>query len=49
MVEIAGKCPVHRALTEGARVTIMESPESAPGEPPEAHAEAMERVTERDG
>ena len=49
MVEIAGKCPVHRALTEGARVTIMESPESAPGEPPEAHAEAMERVAERDG
>jgi len=47
MVEIAGKCPVHRALTEGARFTIMESPESAPAEPPEAHAEAMERVAER--
>ena len=47
MVEIAGKCPVHRALTEGARFTIMESPESAPSEPPEAHAEAMERVAER--
>jgi len=47
MIEIAGKCPVHKALTEGARFTIMESPEAAPAEPPEAHAEAMERVTER--
>jgi putative redox protein len=47
LVEIAGKCPVHRALTEGARFSIMESPESAPAEPPEAHAEAMMRVAER--
>jgi len=47
MIEIAGKCPVHKALTEGARFSIMESPEAAPAEPPEAHAEAMERVTER--
>ncbi len=47
LVEIAGKCPVHRALTEGARFTIMESAEAAPCEPPEAHAEAMERVADR--
>jgi putative redox protein len=47
LLEIAGKCPVHRALTEGARVTVMESVESAPAEPPEAHAEAMERVADR--
>ncbi|MCL6697738.1 bifunctional alpha/beta hydrolase/OsmC family protein [Sphingomonas sp. NSE70-1] len=47
MLEIAGKCPVHRALTEGARFTIMESADPAPTEPPEAHAEAMERVADR--
>lgn len=47
LVEIAGKCPVHRALTEGARFTIEESMEPAPMEPPEAHAEAMERVAGR--
>ena len=47
LVEIAGKCPVHRALTEGARFTVMESPEEPPCEPPEAHAEAMERVADR--
>jgi putative redox protein len=47
MIEIAGKCPVHRALTEGARFTIMEGVEPAPAERPEAHAEAMERVAGR--
>ena len=47
MVEIAGKCPVHRVLTEGARFTIMESPEEAPCEPPEAHEKEMEKVAER--
>lgn len=47
MVEIAGKCPVHRTLTEGARFTVVESPEEAPCEPPGAHAEAMERVADR--
>jgi putative redox protein len=47
LVEIAGKCPVHRTLTEGARFTVMESTEEAPCEPPEAHAEAMERVADR--
>lgn len=47
MLEIAGKCPVHRTLTEGARFTIMEGVEPAPTEPPEAHAEAMERVAGR--
>ncbi len=47
MLEIAGKCPVHRALTEGARFTIMEGVDPAPTEPPEAHAEAMERVADR--
>jgi uncharacterized OsmC-like protein/alpha-beta hydrolase superfamily lysophospholipase len=47
MIEIAGKCPVHKALTEGARFTIMESMEQAPAEPPEAHAEAMGRVADR--
>jgi putative redox protein len=47
MIEIAGKCPVHRALTEGARFSIMEGVEPAPTEPPEAHAEAMERVADR--
>jgi putative redox protein len=47
MVEIAGKCPVHRSLTEGARFTIMEGVEPAPTEPPEAHAEAMGRVADR--
>lgn len=47
MVEIAGKCPVHKALTEGARFTIEEGVAPAPTEPPEAHAEAMERVTDR--
>ena len=31
MIEIAGKCPVHKALTEGARFTIMESPEAGAG------------------
>lgn len=47
MVEIAGKCPVHRALTDGARFTIMEGTDQPPAEPPEAHAEAMERLAER--
>jgi putative redox protein len=47
MVEIAGKCPVHKALTEGARFTIIEGVEAAPTEQPEAHAEAMERVADR--
>jgi len=47
MVEIAGKCPVHKALTEGARFTFRESAEAAPMEPPEAHAEAMARVADR--
>jgi len=47
LVEIAGKCPVHRALTEGARFNVMESVEPAPAEPPEAHAEAMGRVADR--
>lgn len=47
LVEIAGKCPVHRVLTEGARFTIMESPEPAPCEPPEAHQQEMEQVAER--
>ena len=47
LLEMAGKCPVHRALTEGARFTFEESMETAPMEPPEAHAEAMERVAER--
>ena len=47
LIEIAGKCPVHRALTEGARFTIMESAEPAPCEPPEAHEQAMERVADR--
>ena len=48
LLEIAGKCPVHKVLTEGARFTVMESAEPAPCEPPEAHVEAMERVAERD-
>ena len=47
LVEMAGKCPVHRVLTEGARFSIMESPEEAPCEPPEAHKQEMERVAER--
>ena len=47
LLEIAGQCPVHRVLTEGARFTLMESAAPAPCEPPEAHAEAMERVAER--
>ena len=47
LIEIAGKCPVHRALDEGARFTIMESVDPAPMEPPEAHAEAMVRVADR--
>jgi putative redox protein len=47
LIEIAGKCPVHKALTEGARFTIEESMEPAPMEPPEAHAEAMGRVADR--
>jgi len=47
LIEIAGKCPVHRALTEGARFTIEESMEPAPMEAPEAHAEAMGRVADR--
>jgi len=47
MIEIAGKCPVHKALTEGARFTIEEGADPAPTEPPEAHAEAMERVADR--
>ncbi|HEU0309801.1 MAG TPA: bifunctional alpha/beta hydrolase/OsmC family protein [Sphingomicrobium sp.] len=47
LVEIAGKCPVHRVLTDGARFAIMESPEPAPCEPPEAHEQEMEEVAER--
>ena len=47
MVEIAGQCPVHRVVTEGARLAIIESPEEAPCEPPGAHEEAMERVASR--
>ena len=44
MLQIAGKCPVHRVLTEGARFTILESAEPAPCEPAVAHEKAMERV-----
>jgi len=47
LLEIAGKCPVHRALTEGGRFSIEESVDPAPMEPPEAHGEAMERVADR--
>lgn len=47
LVEMAGKCPVHKALTEGARFTIQESAEPAPCEPPGAHEEEMERIVER--
>ncbi|MCL6740078.1 bifunctional alpha/beta hydrolase/OsmC family protein [Sphingomonas sp. RB56-2] len=47
LVEIAGKCPVHKALSDGARFTFEESMEPAPMEPPEAHAEAMGRVADR--
>lgn len=47
LVEIAGKCPVHRVLTDGARFTLTESPEPAPCEPPEAHELEMEEVAER--
>lgn len=47
LVEIAGKCPVHRVLTEGARFTIEESPEPAPCEPAETHEQEMEEVAER--
>ncbi|HYC95332.1 MAG TPA: alpha/beta fold hydrolase [Sphingomicrobium sp.] len=48
LVEIAGKCPVHRLVTEGARFTVMESSEPAPCEPPEAHQQEMERIAERE-
>lgn len=47
LIEIATKCPVHRVVTEGARFSIMESPEPAPCEPPEAHEQEMEKVAER--
>jgi uncharacterized OsmC-like protein/alpha-beta hydrolase superfamily lysophospholipase len=47
MVEIAGKCPVHRVVTEGARFTVMESAEPAPCESAEAHELEMEEVAER--
>lgn len=47
LVEIAGKCPVHRAVTEGARFAITEAAEPAPCEPPEAHEKEMEQVAER--
>jgi putative redox protein len=47
LVEIAGKCPVHRVVTEGARFNIAESPDQAPCEPPEAHEQEMEKVAER--
>lgn len=47
LVEIAGKCPVHRVVTEGARFMVMESPEPAPCEPPEAHELEMVKVAER--
>ena len=47
LVEIAGKCPVHRVVTEGARFSIIESTDEAPCEPPEAHEREMERVAER--
>lgn len=48
LVEIAGNCPVHRVVTEGARFAIVESPEEAPCEPPEAHKQEMEKVAELD-
>ena len=38
---------VHRVLTDGARFSIVESPEPAPCEPPEAHEQEMEIVAER--
>jgi putative redox protein len=47
LLEIAGSCPVHKVLTEGARFTVEESMDPAPMEPPEAHAEAMVRVADR--
>ncbi|HEY0628535.1 MAG TPA: bifunctional alpha/beta hydrolase/OsmC family protein [Sphingomicrobium sp.] len=47
LVEIASKCPVHRLVTEGARFSVIESPDPAPCEPPEAHQQEMEKIAER--
>ena len=47
LVEIAGKCPVHRVIADDARFSLMESPEPAPCEPPEAHEQEMEQIAER--
>ncbi len=44
LVEIARKCPVHRLISEGARFSVVASPEPAPCEPPEAHELEMEQV-----
>ena len=47
LVEIAGKCPVHRVVTEGAQFSIVEGTEQAPCEPAEAHEQDMEQIAER--
>ena len=46
LLEMAGKCPVHRLITEGATFVMEESSKSAPCDPPEAHEQAMERVAD---
>lgn len=45
LIEIAGRCPVHRTLERGSRFATIEGEPPAPCEPPEAHREAMDRVT----
>lgn len=45
LLEIADRCPVHRTLENGARVTTRLAGEPAPAEPIVAHANAMARTT----
>jgi putative redox protein len=49
MMEIAGRCPVHRTLERGSRFTLAEGDPPAPCEPPGAHREAMDRAAEGGG
>lgn len=44
LLEIAGRCPVHRTLERGSRFTTVEGDPPAPCEPPEAHREAMDEI-----
>lgn len=44
LIEIAGRCPVHRTLERGVRIETEAGEPPAPCDPVEAHAEEMERA-----